>query len=103
MFIVPMNSSITPLDTMTQKIAPAEKETKGESASFSDIFKEAYNNVQETQRISEEDNIRVALGEIDDLHTVNLNAKKAAMALEVFVSLKNTAVDAYNEVMRMNI
>lgn len=103
MFIIPMNSTITPLETMSQKIVPAEKETKEETASFTDIFKEALHNVQETQRISEEDNIRVALGEIDDLHTVNLNAKKAAMALDVFVALKNTALDAYNEVMRMNI
>lgn len=99
MYIVPLNNTISPLQT-----APAAKEQKPDGgASFKDVFKEALADVQETQKICEEDNIRVALGEVDDLHTVALNAKKAAIALDVFVAMKNTAVEAYNEVMRINL
>lgn len=99
MYIVPM-SGITPLETISQK---ADKEKASVEGSFADVFKQALQNVEETQRISQEDSIRVTLGEVDDLHTVQINAQKAAIALETFVSMKNAAVEAYNEIMRMNI
>lgn len=101
MYIVPLNNTIVPL----QQSAPEAKQqpAASEGASFADVFKEALIDVQETQKVCEEDNIRVALGEVDDLHTVALNAKKAAIALDVFVAMKNTAVDAYNEIMRINL
>lgn len=100
MFIIPMNG-ITPLETITQK--PIEKTNESSSASFADIFKQAINNVEDTQKVCEEDNIKIALGEVDDLHTVQVNMQKAATALDVLVSMKNTAVEAYSEIMRMNI
>jgi flagellar hook-basal body complex protein FliE len=99
MYIVPM-SGITPLETISQNSKTEKASVEG---SFADVFKQALQNVEETQRISQEDSIRVTLGEVDDLHTVQINAQKAAIALETFVSMKNAAVEAYNEIMRMNI
>ncbi len=101
MYIVPM-SGITPLDAISQNKAAVSK-TEEDSASFIDVFKDALQNVQDTQKVSNEDSIKVALGEVDDLHTVEINTKKAKVALDVFVSMKNTAIDSYNEVMRMTI
>jgi flagellar hook-basal body complex protein FliE len=93
---------ITPLDTMSQV---SEKTTgqSGAEASFLDVFKQALQNVEDTQKVSEEDSIKVALGEVDDLHTVKVNLAKAQMALDVLVSMRNTALDAYKEVMSMTI
>jgi len=93
---------ITPLDTMSQ----VEGKTTGQSgaeASFLDVFKQALQNVEDTQKVSEEDSIKVALGEVDDLHTVKVNLAKAQMALDVLVSMRNTALDAYKEIMSMTI
>ncbi len=101
MFIIPMNG-IVPLNTPSQLPVEKAADTKG-GASFTDIFKQAVENVEETQKITAQDSVRVALGEVDDLHTVQINMKKAAAALEVLVTMKNTAVDAYNEIMRMGI
>lgn len=101
MYIVPLNSSITPINTpsqSTQSAAAADGE-----ASFLDVFKSAFETAQETQRISDEDSVKVMLGEIDDLSEVSVNAQKAALALQTFVALKNTAVDAYKELMNMQI
>ena len=99
MFIVPM-SGITPL----QGFEPQETtKTVSDGGSFSDIFKQALNNVEETRQQTEEDSIAYALGEIDDLHTIQVNMEKAALALEVFASMKNTAVDSYKEIMGMSI
>ena len=98
MFIIPMNG-ITPLETISQKTQP----TKESTSSFTDIFKQALDNAESTQKVCEEDNVKATLGEVDDLHTIQINMQKASLALETFVSMKNTAVDAYNEIMRMSI
>ena len=100
MYIVPM-SGITPLETPSQ--VGSTPKSNSSVGSFADVFKDALKNAQDTQKVCEDDNIKVALGEIDDLHTVQINMQKAALALETFVSMKNTAVDAYNEIMRMSI
>ncbi len=106
MFIIPMNG-ISPLETIkplgTEESIAKIEETQGSSASFTDIFSQAVQNVEETRKVAEEDSIRVALGEVDDLHTVQVNLEKAATALDVLVTMKNTAVDSYNEIMRMSI
>ena len=100
MFIVPM-SGITPIETISKpKIT---EENSSDSASFADIFKQAINNVEETRKVCEEDSIKVTLGEVDDLHTVQINQEKAATALSVLVAMKNTAIDSYNEIIRMSI
>lgn len=99
MVIIPMNG-ITPLETISQKTEPAKESSGG---SFVDIFKQALDNAESTQKVCEEDSVKATLGEIDDLHTIQINMQKASLALETFVSMKNTAVDAYNEIMRMSI
>ena len=47
--------------------------------------------------------IDLMLGEIDDLAQVQVNLEKAATAVDLLVTVKNKAVDAYNEIMRMNV
>ncbi len=101
MYIIPMGG-ITPLDTMSQ-IQEKTTDNSDAQASFLDVFKQALQNVEDTQKVSEEDSIKVALGEVDDLHTVKVNLAKAQMALDVLVSMRNTALDAYKEVMSMTI
>ncbi len=114
MFIVPM-SPIVPLDSSKDKIAQMKpigtissnsvEETADEEqgASFIDVFKEAYQNVEETKKISNEDNAKLALGEIDDLSEISMNTQKAQIALQTFVTLKNSAVEAYKEIMQMTV
>lgn len=100
MFIVPMSGG-APVQSIT-KPAPKVEDTKSD-ASFADIFKNAIENVESTNRVCEEDSLKVALGEIDDLHTVQINLTKAKTALDVLVSMKNTAIDSYKEIMQMNV
>lgn len=102
MFIVPM-SSITPLNILSQSKAADAEKTSDDTASFTDVFKQALQNVEDTQAVSQADSIKVALGEVDDLHTVGINIQKAQTAIDVFVSMKNTAVDSYKEIMGMSI
>lgn len=106
MFIVPLNNTITPLNTPSQ-IGSSEKAQSGNDSEnvggFLDIFRESYDAAAEAQRVSEEDSIKVMTGEIDDPAQIAINAQKAALSLQTFVSLKNTAVDAYKEMMQIQL
>ena len=101
MFIVPLTSSITPMETMSQK-----KQTEGTDdgeATFFDVFESLVNNVKETDAQVQQDSIDLMLGDVDDLAQIQVNLEKAATAVDLLVTVKNKAVDAYNEIMRMTV
>lgn len=70
---------------------------------FSDIFKEAMTNVTQTDQTTKLDQLKIATGQSDDLHTLTINSAKAELALKVMVQMRNKALDAYNEVMRISL
>ncbi|MGN0665174.1 MAG: flagellar hook-basal body complex protein FliE [Huintestinicola sp.] len=102
MFIVPISSAITPLNTMSQ-LNTEEYGTNKQSPSFSDVFREIYQDVQDTQQTVNEDAAKLVLGEIDDLHTIYNNMTKAEVAVETFVAVKNAAQKSYDNIMQMTM
>ncbi len=101
MFIVPLTSSITPMETVNQK-KQTESNNEGD-ATFFDIFESLVNNVKETDAQVQQDSIDLMLGDVDDLAQIQVNLEKAATAVDLLVTVKNKAVDAYNEIMRMTV
>lgn len=102
MFIVPISNTIQPVESLFEKDDQVQ-EVSGDSPAFSDIFKDVFNEVQETQLQSQIDSVKLIQGEIDDLHTIYNNMTKAAVAVETFVAVKNAAVDAYNQVLQITM
>ncbi len=100
MFITPMQ----PLSGINS-ISEAEVQ-KGESASaapFKALFDNAINNVKETEGQTAKDTEALALGDIDDLHTLGINSTKAYLSVRLLVEMRNKALDAYSELMRINL
>ena len=101
MFIVPISNTISPVESLFEK---GEQVVKTEdTASFSDVFKDIFHEVEATQAQTQEDAVKLIQGEIDDLHTIYNNMTKAAVAVETFVVVKNAAVDAYNQVLQITM
>ena len=98
MFIVPLTSSITPMETMSQK-KQTESTDDGE-ATFFDVFESL---VKKTDAQVQKDSVDLMLGDVDDLAQIQVNLEKAATAVDLLVTVKNKAVDAYNEIMRMTV
>ena len=102
MFIVPISDTIPPVKSAFEKggtSAAAAPPSNGFTSLFRDIFAE----VQETHRVVAEDNVRMAMGEIDDLHTLYNNMTKAQLSVDAFVAVKNAVVDSYEKVLQMQI
>lgn len=96
MFIVP----ITPISINTE-IKPSINVNETENGGFQDIFKNMIDQTKEAQAIANQDSYELAMGNTDDMHTIMINAEKAAVALELTVQVTSKAISAYNEIMRM--
>lgn len=99
---------IVPITKMPSVASITEAKTQqtveqGSSVPFADILSQAMKNTLETQQVSNADSEKLALGEIDDLHTMMINSAKATAALEFTVELTSRAVNAYNEILRMQV
>ena len=104
LFIVPISSAMKPIKSYFDNDAVAAAAADStDKPQFSDVFREIFNEVQETDRIVQEDSVKLALGEIDDLHTIYNNMTKNALAVETFVAVKDAAIDAYNRVLQISM
>ncbi|MDE7302908.1 MAG: flagellar hook-basal body complex protein FliE [Oscillospiraceae bacterium] len=102
MFIVPINSSMRPIESLFEDNNAAGIQDQ-DKPQFSDVFKEIFSEVQDTQRVVQEDSLRLAMGEIDDLHTIYNNMTKASVAVDTFVAVKDAVVNAYDRIIQMSM
>ncbi len=74
-----------------------------EGKSFADTLKESIANVNELQKDSNEKIQQLATGRTDDIASVMITAEKADIALRTMVQVRNKIIDAYQEIMRMQV
>lgn len=70
---------------------------------FSLFLNKALNRVNELQLENEEYKRLLITGEVDNLHDVTIAAEKANVSLQLTLSIRNKVVEAYREIMRMQI
>ena len=80
-------------------VSTVQKETK----SFQDLFNQAVNKVDNLQKDAEIKASDVAMGDAGSFHQAVVASEKAMLALQLTVQVQNKVVEAYNEVMRMQI
>lgn len=74
-----------------------------EASLFKDIFKNTVNQVKETQADVEHKQYLLSTGQLDDAHTLPIAEAKAGLALDVMISLRNKTMEAYNELIKINV
>lgn len=70
---------------------------------FKGIFEEAVNNVKRTDEDLTNKQYLLATGQIEDAHSVSIAAAQAQLSVDMLVSLRNKALESYNELMRINL
>ncbi len=102
MFIVPISSAIQPVESLFEDKS-SESVNSTDKPQFSDVFKEIFSQVEQTQQTVQEDSVRLAMGEIDDLHTIYNNMTKASVAVDTFVAVKDAALNSYDRIIQMSM
>lgn len=105
MFIVPLSglqgsSSMAPIESVT-KVAAEEKENKTET--FGDILKAKIQSVKDLETQSLQSAMDVSMGVSSDVESAMIDATKASTAIELTVQLTTRAVNAYKDIMSMQI
>lgn len=77
------------------------KENQG--VSFGETLKEAIHKVNDLQQTADVKMQQLATGETTDIADVKIAAEKADIALRLMTSVRNKMIDAYNEVMKMQV
>jgi len=98
MFIKP----IVPIESMFKQVTQPEV-TNPTATSFSSVLKDAMNDVAQLQEEAQQATQQLALGQVDDIHSIMIQTERAALALELTVQVTSKAVNAYNEIMRMQM
>lgn len=71
--------------------------------SFADFLKDAVNQVNDMQISAQKSNDLLAAGQVDNLHQVMIESEKADIALQYTIQVRNKIMDAYSEIMRMQV
>jgi flagellar hook-basal body complex protein FliE len=80
---------------------PAASSTSG--GDFASVLASSLDSLQGTQ--SKADNLatQAATGNLQDVHDYMIASNEASLATEMVVAIKNQAVSAFNEIMRMQV
>ena len=70
---------------------------------FGDVLKNALNKVDNDQKHSQQMGQKLMTGEITDVHQVMIASQKANLSLQLTMQVRNKVVEAYQEVMRMQV
>lgn len=71
--------------------------------SFGQILSDALGQVNKLQNDAEQASLNLAAGKIQDLSEVVIATEKATIALQLTMQVRNKIVDAYTEMMRMQV
>ena len=76
---------------------------RSQNVSFTDVLKAGLAQVNELQFEAENQAVRFAAGETDNIHGVLIAGQKAEIALQLATAIRTKILDAYQEIIRMQI
>lgn len=95
------------LATGLDKIIPSQQITDNKKdqtdTGFGDIFKNALNEVNDLQQQSQEMKTKLITGDVEDLSQVTVAAEKADLSFRLTMEIRNKVIEAYQEIMRMQV
>lgn len=96
-FITPMQ----PWESIGTAAKPAAR-NNSEAVLFKDIFQNVVDQVYETHNDRDNKAYLLATGQLDDAHSLPIAEAKASLSLDVLISLRNKALESYNELIKIS-
>ncbi|HEX4922859.1 MAG TPA: flagellar hook-basal body complex protein FliE [Bdellovibrionales bacterium] len=101
---IPIGGELTTGRTSTsQTQAPGTSTNVSGEGSFAQTLKDAVNSVDQLQKESDLKMQQLATGQNNNIHETMIAAEKADIALRLMVQVRNKIIEAYQEVMRMQV
>lgn len=71
--------------------------------SFTEMLSDSIKKVEDLQREADKSMIDLATGKTDNVHDTMIAVNKAEIAFQLMTQIRNKAIDAYKEIMRMQV
>lgn len=84
-------------------LAPAEQVALGGGTSFGSILANQIANLQHMQNVTDVKATQAATGDLTDIHDYMIAANQSALTAELTVAIRNKALEAFNEIMRLQL
>jgi flagellar hook-basal body complex protein FliE len=100
-----MSLPITPIQAISPVIAPVKAAAAAAPSGevFQGIFAQSVAGVEGQREAAQQSVDRFLSGEGEELHQVALATQKAELSFEMFLQVRNKVVQAYQDIMRMQI
>ena len=82
---------------------PASPAAKEGTKSFADTLKDAVNSVNQAQQVADFKAQELATGKNHNIPEVMIAAEKADISLKLMVQVRNKIIEAYQEIMKMQV
>jgi len=96
-------NSIPAVTSVMDNLSVGSTTPKTGAQSFSDVFNEALNSVIDTDKANTQSTNAVLSGADEGLDTTMIQAEKSELALNLAIQIRNKVIDAYNEIIRMQL
>jgi len=97
---VSISGSLKPVSITPEKPA-SEKQTGG--GAFGSVLKEAISDINKLQNDADKTIAKVQLEDAGSIHEAMIALEKAGISFQVMMQVRNKILDAYQEVMRMQV
>ncbi len=84
-------------------LSKAGKSESGSNDSFLDHLKEGIKDVNRLQKNADKMTVEVAAGKSENLHETMLALTQAELSFNLMVQVRNKGLEAYQEIMRMQV
>lgn len=98
--ILPIRSPNLPAIEPLPSVKP---DASAPASSFTDLLAASINTSEQATRNATDAAQRFLAGDNEDLHTVTIAAEKAELTSELFLQVRNKAISAYQEIMKMQL
>jgi flagellar hook-basal body complex protein FliE len=97
--IGPLNPKLQVPEIRSPQTGAGEKSSTG----FGELLKDAISTANELQKQSDQQIENFMTGESQDLHTTVMAMQKADLSFQMMMQVRNKLVQAYQEIMRMQM
>jgi len=103
MMTLPIGALATPVigPTRIANVGSTEAATPAGGGSFATALGDGLDKLQQTQSNADDLAVKAATGDLADVHDYMIASTQAGLATQLTVAVRNKAVEAFTEIMRM--
>ncbi len=98
--LINRTNPLAQLKELQQRVGKKPEAGQGQ---FSDMLADALKDVNELQNVSNQQISKIMEGDISNVHTAMIAMEKAGISFQLAMQVRNKLMEAYQEVMRMQV